>query len=400
MDNALKTEMVCEHEPTNKWFDDDAEREEIAVQEYDITSIPNDFNVTTLFNFIESGVISIPGFQRNFVWDIKRASKLIESLILGLPVPQLFLYETARNKFLVIDGQQRLMSIYYFIKQRYPKIEKRGELRLIFEQHGHIPDEVLHNDDYFSNFRLQLPTHLPKQPNPYAKKSYSTLGEDRKFQFDLRPIRNIIVRQNAPDDNDSSVFEIFSRLNAGGVNLTAQEIRLSLYHSHFYDQLLHLNNHEQWRTLLANPTPDLHLKDVEILLRLFAMLIDHENYAPSMIRFLNQFSKKCQGNSQAKNQYLVDLFHSFLAACAALPNNAFLNQKTKRFSISLIEAVFTAAAKQAFLENRLLQGKLAITQIEQLAHDEAFLTAATTASTQSSNVATRLARGACFIPAL
>jgi len=81
----------------------------------------DDFNITTLFSFIESGVVSIPGFQRNFVWGIKRSSKLIESLILGLPVPQLCLYEQAKNKFLVIDGQQRLMSIYYFIKQRYPK---------------------------------------------------------------------------------------------------------------------------------------------------------------------------------------------------------------------------------------------------------------------------------------
>jgi uncharacterized protein with ParB-like and HNH nuclease domain len=55
------------------------------------------------------------------VWDLGRASKLIESLLLGLPVPQIFLYEAARNEFLVIDGQQRLMSIYYFIKQRFPK---------------------------------------------------------------------------------------------------------------------------------------------------------------------------------------------------------------------------------------------------------------------------------------
>ncbi|MCP4700929.1 MAG: DUF262 domain-containing protein, partial [Gammaproteobacteria bacterium] len=145
----------------NDWFDDYAREEDIQVREYDMTAIPNDFNVATLFSFIESGAVSIPGFQRNFVWDIKRSSKLIESLILGLPVPQLFLYEQAKNKFLVIDGQQRLMSIYYFIKQRYPKKEKRGDLRVTFEKYGRIPDEVLHDDEYFSNFRLQLPGRLP-----------------------------------------------------------------------------------------------------------------------------------------------------------------------------------------------------------------------------------------------
>ena len=75
------------------WFDDYAEGEdEPQIDEYDITASPNDFNVITLFSFVESGAVKIPGFQRNYVWDRVRASKLIESLIMGIPVPQLFLY--------------------------------------------------------------------------------------------------------------------------------------------------------------------------------------------------------------------------------------------------------------------------------------------------------------------
>jgi uncharacterized protein with ParB-like and HNH nuclease domain len=69
------------------------ESDEIQIDEYDITAAPNDFNVITIYNFLESGAVRIPGFQRNYVWDLGRASKLIESLILGLPVPQVFLYE-------------------------------------------------------------------------------------------------------------------------------------------------------------------------------------------------------------------------------------------------------------------------------------------------------------------
>jgi uncharacterized protein with ParB-like and HNH nuclease domain len=104
------------------WFEDYAESaDDIQVGEYDITAAPNDFNVLTINSFLESGAVRIPGFQRNYVWDLGRASKLIESLILGLPVPQVFLYEVERNRFLVIDGQQRLMSIYYFVKQRFPR---------------------------------------------------------------------------------------------------------------------------------------------------------------------------------------------------------------------------------------------------------------------------------------
>jgi Protein of unknown function DUF262 len=135
------------------WFDDYAEDiDDIQIEEYDITAAPNDFNVLTIYNFLESGSVRVPGFQRNYVWDLGRASKLIESLILGLPVPQVFLYEVERNKFLVIDGQQRLMSIYYFIKQRFPKKEKRAELRAIFDEHGKLSDAVVHDDTYFETF--------------------------------------------------------------------------------------------------------------------------------------------------------------------------------------------------------------------------------------------------------
>lgn len=383
----------------DEWFEDFAEDDDLQVLEYDITSTPNDFNVTTLFSFVESGAVSIPGFQRNFVWDIKRSSKLIESLILGLPVPQLFLYEQSKNKFLVIDGQQRLMSIYYFIKQRYPRKEKRADLRLIFEKHGGIPDDTLHDDKYFSNFRLQLPARLPGQPNPYSKRSYTTLG-DAKLQFDLRPIRNVVIRQNSPDNDDSSVFEIFSRLNSGGVNLTPQEIRLSLYHSNFYDQLMNLNAEVGWRKVLGNSKPDLHLKDVEVLLRIFAMLVDRERYSPSMVKFLNQFSRKCQSHNEEQNAYLAALFDSFLVACSELPDNAFLSRKSGRFSIALIESVFTATTKTAFAERRCLEGKISIDEIERLAADDVFLEAATKASTQSSNVESRLNRGEHFITAL
>jgi uncharacterized protein with ParB-like and HNH nuclease domain len=132
------------------WFEDYADGDDEAqVDEYDITASPNDFNVLTLYSFIESGAVKIPGFQRNFVWDRIRASKLIESLIIGIPVPQLFLYEQARNKFLVIDGQQRLMTVYYFIKRRFPLREKRVELRTIFDKNGSIPESILADDEYF-----------------------------------------------------------------------------------------------------------------------------------------------------------------------------------------------------------------------------------------------------------
>jgi uncharacterized protein with ParB-like and HNH nuclease domain len=109
------------------WVDKEEEQDDYSLREYDITAAPNDFNISTLFSFVESGAVKIPGFQRNYVWDIKRASRLIESLLIGLPIPQIFLYEEGKNRFLVIDGQQRLMSIYYFIKKRFPMLIKHPD---------------------------------------------------------------------------------------------------------------------------------------------------------------------------------------------------------------------------------------------------------------------------------
>ena len=100
--------------------ENDSDSDSYPIAEYDLVSTPNDFNTKTLVDLMDSGVVIIPGFQRNFVWDMKRASRLIESIIVGLPVPQIFLYEQGHNRFLVIDGQQRLMSIYYFVKERFP----------------------------------------------------------------------------------------------------------------------------------------------------------------------------------------------------------------------------------------------------------------------------------------
>lgn len=383
-----------------RWFDDYAEEEDdIQISEYDITSTPNDFNVSTLFNFVESGAVRIPGFQRNFVWDLGRSSKLIESLILGLPVPQLFLYEQSRNRFLVIDGQQRLMSIYYFVKKRFPRKEKRVELRTIFDANGRVPDEVLHNDEYFETFRLRLPEKLPNHKNKFKGLNYATLGEYRT-QFDLRPIRNVVVKQNAPADDDSSMYEVFNRLNTGGINLRPQEIRVSMYHSSFYEMLYRLNGRAEWRRILRSQEPDLHMKDIEILLRGFAMLIDGSNYAPSMVRFLNSFSRQCKDHSEEQNTYLEKLFDSFLNASRPLPDDAFLNKKNRRFNIALYEAAFTASCNDAFQQRRETQGEISEVQLTTLESDHDFTKAALEGTTGTSNVTTRLSRAKTLIAAL
>ena len=185
----------------------------------DITTTTSDFNIMTMFHFIESGAMEIPGFQRHYVWDIKRASRLIESLIIGLPVPQLFLCQEKRNKFLVIDGQQRLMSIYYFVKQRFPRPEKRVELRRIFNEEGKMPDSSLRDDEYFVDFGLSLNGHL-------SNSRYSSLADEYRMAFDMRPLRSIIIRSK----DRGVILDIFERLNSG-LSFDSSELKESLSNS-------------------------------------------------------------------------------------------------------------------------------------------------------------------------
>jgi len=376
------------------YFDDWYEDEELEdqdkgfVEEYDITSAPNDFNIRTIYDFIESGSVKIPGFQRNYVWDQRRASKLIESIIIGLPIPQVFLYEESRNNFLVIDGQQRLMTIYYFITQRFPKKEKRAALRAIFSEHGKIPDETLHNDDYFSKFNLRLIAKLPDVPNKFNKLNYSTLGEF-KTQFDLRTIRNVIIKQNVPKDDDSSIYEIFNRLNSGGINLKPQEIRTSLYHSNFYAMLARINLNTSWRRLLGLEEPDLHMKDIEILLRSFAMLIERSKYKPSMTKFLNNFSKNSKVIDDDRIKYLEKLFESFIDSCQTLPKDAFWS-KNQKFNISLFDSSFAAICGTVFPAREFVSEPVNHKKLIQLQNDPQFVEASKFDTASKINVETRL----------
>lgn len=377
---------------SNVWYEDDSRLEDVEypLHEYELTSSPNDFNIITLYNFIESGTVRIPGFQRNYVWDIRRASKLIESMVIGLPVPQIFLYEEGRNKFLVIDGQQRLMSIYYFIKQRFPRKEKRTELRQIFDLHGRIPNEVFDDDAYFTKFTLRLPEQLPNHHNKFDGLLYSTLG-DYHSAFDLRPIRSVIVKQVAPKDDNSAIYEIFNRLNSGGINLTPQEIRTSLYHSDFYDMLYRVNTRREWRRLTGLNEPDLHMKDVEFLLRGFAMLIQGDQYNASMVRFLNAFSLSAKSFDAQRIRYLEQLFVSFLESCSQLAAGDF-QSSVKRFSITVFESIFAAAADEAFSKEDLIQGKIDPESVVKLKTDPSFLASALKTTTSTTNVQTRLSR--------
>ena len=139
--------------------------------------------------------------------------------------------------------------------------------------------------------------------------------------------------------------------------------------------------------------PDLRLKDVELLLRMFAMLDNVDGYFSSMSKFLDGFSKKCESNSKERNRYLEDIFKSFLKATEHLPSDAFINKGNNRVNIALVEAVFFATCRAKYQKGGLVEGTVNFEEIKALETDPDFLESTQRATTRKANVVKRLERG-------
>ena len=377
---------------TDDFFEEEQDIGEEAIVEYDITTSPRDLTPANIVDMIDSGIIEIPLFQRNYVWDIKKASKLVESLILGLPVPELFFYTEGddNNTYKIIDGQQRFLSIYFFVKGRFPKTtDSRFMIRDGINE-GNELETLLPENKIFKDFALEL-SEDASSPSRYNGKKFATLDKDTQIKFRLRRyLRTVVVRQNKPDDNSSSMFEIFNRLNTGGTPLNAQEIRASLYYCDFYKALVRLNAEEKWRALMGKPTQDLHSNDIELILRSIALLKDGDNYAPKMVNFLNSFSQKTKKFTKEETVYFENLFLSFIDSCSLLGEKAFF--RNSRFSKTLFESVFVAACTDAYTNKAMVCKKIDPASFDTLKNDEEFISYLLSGSSSSDNIKGRINR--------
>lgn len=374
------------------FFEDESDVGEEVLLEYDITTSPRDLTPANIVDMIDSGIIEIPLFQRNYVWDIKKASKLVESLILGLPVPELFFYTEGddNNTYKIIDGQQRFLSIYFFVKGRFPKsTSSRFMIRKGINE-GAALEELLPDNRIFRDFTLELSDDSTNSSKYHGEK-FLTLDKNTQIKFRLRRfLRTVVVRQNKQDDDSSSMFEIFNRLNTGGTPLNAQEIRASLYYCNFYKMLVRLNNQNNWRNLLGKPTQDLHSNDIELILRSVALLHKSESYKPKMVNFLNEFSQTTKKFDDEYIDYLENLFNSFISSCSTLGEKAFF--RNNRFSKTLFESVFVATTKPSYDKRKLVTNNIDPVTFECLKNDEKFISYLLSGSSSSDNIKGRIKR--------
>jgi Protein of unknown function DUF262 len=353
-----------EREPDD-FVEDLDEALEVIPYTYSITAYGADYPVDGLVKRMVAGDIIVPrfswedgekskivGFQRDYVWPRPKADRFIESLLLGLPVPGIFLVKELSGRLLVLDGHQRL----YTLRAYYEGVVNGIEYRLANVQQR------------------------------FLGKRYRDLDVEDRRRLDDSIIHATVIRQDEPAEDQSSIYVIFERLNTGGVNLQPQEIRVALYHGELVRVLRALNENAAWRSLVGRKSP--RLKDMEMILRFFAFYYYSDAYRSPMKDFLNRYMASNQNLARQSEKDLKTVFEKTTAAIAeAIGSRAF--RPVRGVNAAVIDSVMTGVA------HRLSAGAIKSTNelvehYDALLRDPKYRGAVETGTSQEANVTERL----------
>lgn len=229
-----------------------------------------DFSIATIHDYMNSGTMFVPRFQREYVWSRAQASRLIESLIIQCPIPVIYLNQERDEKLAVIDGNQRITSIKLFL------------------------------DD---EFELQGLTTYPELDG----NKFSTLDPRFKRHILNRTLRCItILKETHPQIK----VDVFERLNTGAVQLNPQEVRHGIYHGPLIELIDSLTEEPIWKKLSGFKN-DNRMKGSELILRYFALLNNQKKYSKPLKSFLNKF---CDEHSNLNEKEVLRWKNQFLTA--------------------------------------------------------------------------------------
>lgn len=265
---------------------------------FNITSWGADMSFRELINMYDDQELLKPELQRKYVWDRPEASRFIESILLGLPIPSIFLANTPENNKLIIDGYQRIMTVYDYVKKG------------VFSKDGKV-------------FKL---TNTEKINHRWRGKSFNELSDTDQKKIKQTTIHAIIFEQKQPKDNDSSLFQIFERINTSGKILKSQEIRNCVFQGNLNTLLFELNKNENWRKLYGTNIEDSRMLDLEFILRFFALgsdKIKKENTGQISLKgFLNEYMGDKKHNTK---EFINNKREIFISTINFLNNNFGVN---------------------------------------------------------------------------
>lgn len=309
---------------------------------FNITSWGADLSFRELISMYEEGEMLKPELQRNYVWDKTEASRFIESILMGLPVPSIFLAQSGSNK-LIVDGYQRIMTTYDYV---------RG---------------IFSGDDKI----FKLSNSLKINPR-WRGKAFKELTPDEQRKVRSTTIHAIIFEQKHPKDGDTSLYQVFERINTSGRTLTAQEIRNCVYQGSINTMLFELNKYEKWRKLFGSNKIDSRMRDMEFILRFFVIkspkVLNSDAVQISLKKELNEFMDRHKRDSIGEiNKFKKEFISTIDSIYEKLGENAFRSYTNNKFITRFHPTIFDAVTVSFY--KALKEGKQ-INQISQSQHTE------------------------------
>ncbi len=344
-------------------MEDTAEKEEVEEEiaevipyQYEITCYGADYDVDGLVKRLNEENIIIPDYQRAYVWNLSQASRFIESLLLGLPVPGIFLSkEFESQKLLVIDGQQRLKTLQFFKKGLFAPSDRKFALKNVQKE--------------------------------FEGATYENLSPENKRRLNDSIIHATIIKQDTPtEEAASSVYFIYERLNTSGTLLQPQEIRSAIYHGEFRELLRSLNENEKWRAIYGPKSR--RIRDEELILRFLALYYNFDNYNEPMKDFLNKFMGKNRKLAKLKECDLKALFDRTINQAYDLFGKDVFRFR-KYLTASVFDAVMIGLARR-LEKGPMVKKEMALSAYQKLIEDVNFVKSALESTGSNKNVQTRV----------
>lgn len=290
---------------------------EISEQRNSLSTDRLDMSFGEIMSMYEREEIIInPDFQRLFRWDNEQQTRFIESLLLGIPIPPIFVAENDEGKWELVDGLQRTSTFLSFFGILKTMPEKNF---WVLDQGERIPSLEGFNID--------------------------TLPQKFKLNLKRSTCRIEIIRWNSQYDMR---FELFNRLNTGGTPLTAQEIRNCIYRgvsNRFNDFLKDLANDETFLTLISLNNDQIEeLYNEELILRFFSLYTNHTKISGSISQHMTDYMKEAIANDAYSYRENKDLFNRVLEVLSKLDSNIFRHANGD-FATALYDTIMIGIAK-------------------------------------------------------
>lgn len=326
-------------------FDSEEQEQETIKQKNftDVVTWGTDWTMGTIVDLINREKIDLnPEMQRREVWNNTKKSRLIESILLNIPIPQIILAERKEKKgtYMVIDGKQRLLSIIQFLNS-LPAYENKSESKLTLQD-------------------------LEVIPSLNGKTAYDIYTEntdslDYIDSFENQTIRTIIIKNW---ESVEILYAVFNRLNTGTVALSAQELRMTLFPGPFMNYAIKVSSSKRVLNLLKLDKEDSRMRDVELVVRYYSFKLFLGNYDGKLKSFFDYTVKNLNETWERREDEIkkeFDNLESSIDLCKKIfEDNAFkvydpdMNQYKRQFNKSAYDLL------TYFLSNPELKVKLEV----------------------------------------